>query len=105
MKLSSPKIFWFTFIIHVQKASDEATTAASDSDNGTSTKKEKVKLVKEQSQEERDAHIRSELEMKEYYIKDKYKTTAQSLKLFKDDELCSLPGELLQDTLLSMWLY
>lgn len=43
--------------------------------------------------------MRNEFEMKEYYIKDKYKSVAASLNLFKDDELCSIPGLLFKVSL------
>ena len=47
---------------------------------------------KKKSDKNDDSENKEEFEQKEYYIKEKFDTTAASLDLFKTDELLSKPG-------------
>ncbi|ELT90093.1 hypothetical protein CAPTEDRAFT_89169, partial [Capitella teleta] len=51
----------------------------------------KAKKAKKEGDED-EMNSQKELQMKEYYIKEKFTSVASSLNLFKNDELCSLPG-------------
>ena len=39
------------------------------------------------------SHSPSEFEKKEYYVKEKFNSVSDALKMFKDDNLCSKPGK------------
>jgi len=46
----------------------------------------------EKPKDESKSSMKSEFEHEEYYIKKHYGSVTAALDLFKDDELCSLPG-------------
>jgi len=46
----------------------------------------------DKSKEESAPAKKSEFDYEEYYIKKHYSSVTASLHLFKDDELCSMPG-------------
>jgi len=50
------------------------------------------KSNKEKSKEESVPAKKSEFDHEEYYIKKHYSSVTTALHLFKDDELCSVPG-------------
>ena len=56
-------------------------------------KREKEKERKKTGGERNDKSDDDEFSMKEYYLKDYFESTSDALKLFKDDELTSKPGE------------